>query len=162
MSNPRVVERLRELENDGRLQPADVLTDARNADSPLHSHFEWDDGAAAERYRLSQARALIRSVKINVTVRDMPLSVVGYVRDPELQDTRDPGYRNVLQLRTEEDSARAAIIEEMKRVANAARRARTLAAVLGLTDQIEEIERIAQSVNERMTLTEPAAPPATA
>ena len=158
MSNPRVVERLRELENDGRLQPADVVTDARDPTSPLHSHFEWDDGAAAERYRLSQARSLIRSVKINVTVREMPLSVVGYVRDPELQDTRNPGYRNVLQLRTEEDSARAAIIEEMKRVANAARRARSLAAVLGLTDQIEEIDRIAQNVTERVSL--PAAAPA--
>jgi hypothetical protein len=162
MSNPRVVERLHELERDGRLQPADVVTDARDPTSPLHSHSEWDDSVAAERYRLSQARSLIRSVKINVTVRDMPLTVVGYVRDPELQDTRDAGYRNVLQLRTEEDGARATIIEEMKRVANAARRARALAAVLGLTDQIEEIERIALSVNERIALTEPAAPAASA
>lgn len=158
MSNPRVVERLHELERDGRLQPADVVTDARDPTSPLHSHFEWDDSVAAERHRLSQARTLIRSVKIHVTVRDTPLSVVGYIRDPELQDTRNPGYRNVLQLRTEEDSARAAIIEEMKRVANAARRAKSLAAVLGLTDQIEEIDRLAQNVTERVAL--PAAAPA--
>jgi hypothetical protein len=162
MSNQQVVVRLRELEHDGRLQPSDVLADARNPTSPLHSHFEWDDGLAAERYRLSQARSLIRSVKIHVTVRDMPLSVVGYVRDPELQDTRDPGYRNVMQLRTEEDSARAAIVEEMKRVANAARRARSLAAVLGLTDQIDEINRIAESVSERVSLMTPAAPAASA
>jgi hypothetical protein len=34
MSNPRVVERLRELENDGRLQPADVVTDGRDMVGP--------------------------------------------------------------------------------------------------------------------------------
>lgn len=47
----------------GSLTPANVLRAARATSSPLHSHFEWDDGAAAEKYRLSQARALIRIVK---------------------------------------------------------------------------------------------------
>lgn len=157
MSNERVAKRLRELEREGRLRPADVVDAARPADSPLHSHFEWDDGAAAERYRLNQARTLIRSITINVTVREMPVSVVAYVRDPELQDTHDSGYRNVIQLRSEEDNARAVIIEEMKRVASAAQRAKSLAAVLGLTAEIEEIARLAQTVVERVA---PASAPA--
>lgn len=46
----------------GELTPADVLADARNDNSPLHSFFEWEDGAAAEAYRLQQARGLIRAV----------------------------------------------------------------------------------------------------
>ncbi len=46
----------------GELTPKDVVDDARNPNSPLHSFFEWDDGAAAEQHRLHQARGLIRSV----------------------------------------------------------------------------------------------------
>lgn len=46
----------------GELTPADVLRDAKHNNSPLHSFFEWDDGEAAEQYRLQQARGLIRSV----------------------------------------------------------------------------------------------------
>ena len=46
----------------GEIQPQDIVADARNANSPLHSFFEWDDSEAAEQYRLSQARGLIRAV----------------------------------------------------------------------------------------------------
>lgn len=46
----------------GELTPKDVLDDARHDNSPLHSFFEWDEGAAAEQYRLQQARGLIKSV----------------------------------------------------------------------------------------------------
>lgn len=46
----------------GELTPKDVVDDARNPNSPLHSFFEWDDSAAAEQHRLHQARGLIRSV----------------------------------------------------------------------------------------------------
>jgi hypothetical protein len=46
----------------GELTPKDVVDDARNPNSPLHSFFEWDDGEAAEQYRLQQARGLIRAV----------------------------------------------------------------------------------------------------
>jgi len=46
----------------GELTPKDVLDDARHDNSPLHSFFEWNDGEAAEAYRLQQARGLIRSV----------------------------------------------------------------------------------------------------
>ena len=46
----------------GELTPQDVLDDAKSHNSPLHTFFEWDDTAAAEQYRLHQARGLIRSV----------------------------------------------------------------------------------------------------
>lgn len=53
----------------GELTPKDILDDARNDNSPLHSFFEWDDGEAAEAYRLQQARGLIRAV-VAVYVHD--------------------------------------------------------------------------------------------
>jgi len=53
--------------NEGRLTPEVVLERARSANSALHDHFEWDDTAAAERYRLGQAGELIRSIQIDVS-----------------------------------------------------------------------------------------------
>lgn len=46
---------------------ARVVVDAAKANtSRLHDYFEWDDAAAADEHRLSQARHLIRSVQVRV------------------------------------------------------------------------------------------------
>lgn len=44
----------------GVLTPALVVDVARDPEHPLHSRFEWDDGIAAEKYRLVQAGELLR------------------------------------------------------------------------------------------------------
>lgn len=49
----------------GRLTPPAVVEAARNARSPLHRHFEWDDAKAAQSYRLDQARAIIGVIRID-------------------------------------------------------------------------------------------------
>jgi hypothetical protein len=51
-------------DREGRLTPSLVVTAATPPAHPLHSHFEWDDGTAAERYREVQARGLIQRVKV--------------------------------------------------------------------------------------------------
>lgn len=58
---PAIVAELKTLteKNQGLLMPEDVVQAARRESSPLHSQFEWDDGEAAERYRIWQARRLI-------------------------------------------------------------------------------------------------------
>jgi DNA-binding Lrp family transcriptional regulator len=51
---------------DGKITPWAVLDDARDPSNPLHQYFEWDDGEAAERYRIIQAAGLIRRYKFVV------------------------------------------------------------------------------------------------
>ena len=48
----------------GRLTPALVVDAARPVGSPLHARFEWDDALAGPAYRLQQAAAVIRSVRV--------------------------------------------------------------------------------------------------
>lgn len=68
----------------GELTPEDVLADAKNHNSPLHSYFEWDEGAAAQQYRLQQARGLIRAVVAIYVHDDKPATRVrAYVHIPE-------------------------------------------------------------------------------
>lgn len=52
------------------LTPPVVVEEARSVESPLHSHFEWDDTVAGEKYRLVQASELIRSVRVTYTSPD--------------------------------------------------------------------------------------------
>jgi hypothetical protein len=56
----------------GELTPEDILNDAKNDNSPLHSFFEWSDSAAAHQHRLSQARGLIRAVVAIYVQPDKP------------------------------------------------------------------------------------------
>lgn len=49
----------------GRLTPEMVVGKARDPNHPLHAHFEWDDVKAGDKYRLDQARNLIRTIKLN-------------------------------------------------------------------------------------------------
>lgn len=73
-------------DENGRLTPAIVVDVARDPAHPLHSKFEWDDKIAGEKYRMEQARDLIRTVKIRHARADEPdLSVRAFhaVRDGE-------------------------------------------------------------------------------
>lgn len=52
------------VSNGGHLVPAAVVDAARDAKHVLHRHFEWVDKIAAEKYRLDQARSLIRCIHV--------------------------------------------------------------------------------------------------
>jgi hypothetical protein len=64
ITNSKVINELRRLtlRHKGILKPEIVVEAARNDKSALHSWFCWDDSAAAHRYRVWQARALLKVV----------------------------------------------------------------------------------------------------
>lgn len=51
-------------ENDKDIWPEKTVEVARPIGHVLHSHFNWDDAAAAHEHRLSQARLLHRSIVV--------------------------------------------------------------------------------------------------
>lgn len=68
----------------GALTPALVVEAARDPEHPLHSRFEWDDTAAAEKWRLEQASQLLRVVKLpNVEGRPSNLRAFVAVKGAE-------------------------------------------------------------------------------
>ena len=52
------------LEIGDNVSPKEVLDKAKQEDTELHKCFEWDDGIAAEKYRLSQAGGILRTLVI--------------------------------------------------------------------------------------------------
>jgi hypothetical protein len=59
-----VGEELERRFGDRPIVASEVVALARRARSPLHRHFEWDDGVAGEAYRELQARSLLRSIAV--------------------------------------------------------------------------------------------------
>ena len=75
------IHRLSEL-NGGEITARRLVDEASNPVSVLHRCFEWDNDAAGDKYRLVQARALIRSCRVIVHTSTKRISSVAYVRDP--------------------------------------------------------------------------------
>ena len=71
----------------GRLYPAKVVNAARDARSPLHGYFTWNNTQAAEKYRITEAQEIIRRVKIEITVDEKKVRVVRYTSIAEKQKT---------------------------------------------------------------------------
>lgn len=70
MITEELLNELREIEAEhGALTPSHVVARARQPQTALHRHFEWDDSTAADRYRLVQADRLIRKVWVHVVPR---------------------------------------------------------------------------------------------
>jgi len=78
-------------QNGGVLKVDDVLQEARDENSILHKHFEWDDTEAASQYRRQQARALIARCKITM-VETSPVEIRAFVSLPTDRETGG-GYR---------------------------------------------------------------------
>lgn len=56
--------------HDGTLSPRHIVDSARDPSSPLHDEFEWNDEEAGELYRLAQAGALVRRMKLTIIRQD--------------------------------------------------------------------------------------------
>lgn len=92
----KIVEELKRIarENDGILKAETVVKVARHPASPLHDSFTWDDDEAAERWRLHQARNLIRvSVEYLNTGEVEPMKVSAFVSLTTDREQNGGGYR---------------------------------------------------------------------
>jgi hypothetical protein len=135
--SPSAEDALRALAERGELTPARVVEDAADEASPLHSYFEWDDEKAAHAHRFAQARALIRRVRVEVTVHEHVFRVPAYVHDP----TRDKtgGYVATTKLVNQRETALRVLRQEVARAHSCLERARSVAIALGMSATVEAL-----------------------
>jgi len=95
----------------GILRAEDVVKFAENPDTTLHGEFEWDDDEAAHKYRVFQARNIIR---VTVTViEETDTEHKAYVSLPSDQKKRGGGYRPLVSVLSNADR-RAELLEQAK------------------------------------------------
>jgi hypothetical protein len=85
-------------ENEGILKPEAVVDAARPKDSPLHDQFDWNNSEAAQKWRLHQARNLIRVTVewLNVPGKDEPVEIRPFVSLTPDRKSEGGGYRETL------------------------------------------------------------------
>jgi len=140
----------------GKLTPDDVLAAAQDEASPPHELFEWDDTEAARLWRIEQARAVIRSVRVEIKTETKTVSTVFYVRDPS-RESKSQGYVSLPKLRTDDELMREALAGEFGRAAANLNRAKSLAEALKLLAEVEEIASVAERVERLKDATSPTA-----
>jgi hypothetical protein len=147
MIDPAVIERLKSLEVNGVIAVHTAWEDAKDPDSPLHSHVQWDQAKAAYKHQIGQLRELIRSVRLEVVETKHKIKVIGYVRDPDAPPLVQ-GYINTARLRDDKDKARSALIREISAAENAMSRAYDVADSVGLSDKVEEIIAMIRGIRQ--------------
>jgi len=97
--------------NGGVLMIDDVIEEAKDESSILHSHFEWNDTEAARSYRRDQARTLIQRCKITILAED-PMHVRAFISLPSDRYSGG-GYRLVADVMTS-DSMKEEFIHDIR------------------------------------------------
>jgi hypothetical protein len=130
--------RLRLLEVAGGITPELVVADAQSPASPLHSLFEWNDGAAAHQWRLQQARRVLSVRYVYHEESTHTLATPRYVRNPSMPGNQQ-GYIAIPILRTNVEMARLTVKRELERAEAALIRALAIAEALDLTAGIADL-----------------------
>lgn len=89
-------------ERDGILKPEAVVEYAKNPETELHKHFTWDDSEAGQRYRVWQARKLIRVTVTMVNTGEKQIEAVAFV-SLTIDRNHGGGYRSIANVLTDSE-----------------------------------------------------------
>jgi hypothetical protein len=98
-------------QNDGVLNPHQVVDFARNPETELHKKFEWDEGLAAEGFRVIQARGLLKRIKLIVwreqgEDRHIEVGIVHEYQSLPDDRTSEGGYRKTVDIFSDADQTK--------------------------------------------------------
>jgi hypothetical protein len=128
--------------NGGKILAAQVVDFARNPETALHGYFEWDDSLAAEKYRLAQARALIRvAVVVEPTTSEAVRAYVSLSSDRQAGG----GYRAIAEVLSDEILKETLLADALKDLTVFTRKYDALRSVTRLNRLFESIEDVVRS-----------------
>lgn len=133
---------LEKLGADALLTPEVVVEAARDPRSPLHTQFQWDDGLAGEAYRLQQARALIKRVRVDVVRADQTvIHAPVFVRAPDGGE----GYALTQSVAVSAPDRRQVVLMALAQVRSILRNL----AAQEVDEIIQQIDRLAAQLREQ-------------
>jgi len=127
-------------ERDGKLATEEIVAAASDDSTELNRCFTWDDEVAGHKWRLQEARRLIRCVV--VVENDEQAAPIAY--NVKVGDVNH--YASIDRLRRNEDEAASAIREASSRLAASERSLEQLRDVVGGEDNRERARRSARLV----------------
>lgn len=113
---------------DGGVRASVVLDESRPEEAPLHDRFEWRDPVAAEQYRLTQARRMVKAA--SVTLSDGHRERLVNIPSPTY--SREGVYRVISAVPNDADEFKRAYVAAVARLEGARR-------------NLEALERVADN-----------------
>lgn len=113
--------------HDNLLNPRAIVDDARNPLSPLHDQFEWDDERAGDAYRLAQAGALVRRIRLTIirsddgASRPITIKTTRAFQSRPSQRSSGGGYEEITSIMSDADK-RAELLAQVVRELSAYRK----------------------------------------
>ncbi|MES2634002.1 MAG: hypothetical protein V4669_13595 [Pseudomonadota bacterium] len=127
----------------GGLTPEVVVDDASREGSVLHTYFEWDDSAAARKYRLDQASYLLRSVTVEISEGDAPSTFRAFV--PVQKRTGERIYESTAMALSDAEYRKQVLAQAHAELGAVARKWRELKE---LSEVVQAIDRVGQLLTE--------------
>lgn len=147
MSESRWMAELKKLGRGGSLTAESVVDAARDKASPLHTCFTWDNGKAAQKWRLHEARNLIRVYSTREMAKDEPDT--DHVFVSLRADRSEGGYRSLTRVLSDTELRQkllADAFEDMRYFKTKYKRLSELNAVFSAMDAAERQPRPRQKV----------------
>jgi ATPase subunit of ABC transporter with duplicated ATPase domains len=123
-----------------------VVDEASDEQSPLHSHFEWDDSEASRQYRIWQARTLIRVlVRMEPASNGKSVPCRVFVSLTPDREQEGGGYRVTNAVMADEDMRRQLLLDarrEMTTFRNKYARLSELAEVFKAMESVDVDEAV--------------------
>jgi hypothetical protein len=118
INDEKIIKEIADLAVEGVIRAEDVVAAARPEKSPLHRFFTWDDTEAAERYRIYEARNLLRCVVRYLPINGDKKPTRVFVSLTPDRNEEGGGYRIMADILTAKDMKAQMLedaLEEMRR-----------------------------------------------
>lgn len=122
--------------------PKAIVDNARDPESPLHRHFEWNDAAAAEKWRHQQARLIISCI----------ISIDGN-NEPErafhsITDKAGTAYHSIQEIRSSGDLQEKLLAAAERDLDAYTTRYRVLKDICAIVETAKKVIKARRSKNE--------------
>ena len=125
----------------GILQAQDVVDFARDPAAALHHCFQWDDGLAADQYRLWQARQVIRVTVDVITSEAEPIRAYVSLLHDRLQP--GGGYRARVDVLSNREQHKRMLLEALAEYTRAGAKYTRIKELKPIRRAIERVRRAA-------------------
>lgn len=151
MKNLNENERL-ELEeirhNEGGVLRADAVVDAaQDPSSALHHRFQWNDTEAARKYRILQARWLIKVAVTIIPSKGEDFEVQAYVSMHDDRKEEGGGYRAMVDVLSNADQRKKLLAEALKDFERFERKYKLVKALAPVFAAMRKVKRSKQPVS---------------
>ena len=129
-------EQMEHLNETVGLTPKNLLDANRNPDAPLYGEFDWNDETAAEKYRLSQASHIIRSIAVQKTDGEGKSTVRAFFKVYDNEAT----YRSITAIFEDSQSREALLSRAIRELKSFKNKYETLCELSRVFDCIDAVE----------------------